>query len=136
MLVTLFGIETNARLSQSAKAADSIRVMLSGISILVRPRQPLNALLPMLVTLVGITVLWQPATRIFDCVSMIALQLLRLSYTEFNALTETLERLSQPLNAPFLPIFLAKIPPFGCLQRFLFQDNTSLERFAHQHHLG
>ena len=60
MLVTLLGMVTEVRLVQSSKA-----------------------LLPMLVTLLGIMVFLQPTISVFDAVSIIALQLLRESYTVF-----------------------------------------------------
>ena len=50
-----------------------------GMVIEVKPEQLLNALLPMLVTVFGITVFIQPKIRVFDDVSIMALQLSRLS---------------------------------------------------------
>ena len=50
-----------------------------GISIEVRPLQSENAQFPMEVTVLGMTVFWQPATRVLVLVSMMALQLLRES---------------------------------------------------------
>ena len=54
----------------------------------VRPEErPSKAELPMAVTVVGITVLLQPATRMLVEVSIIALQLSRLSYFVFPSNT-------------------------------------------------
>ena len=56
-------------------------VTLLGMVMEVRPEQPKNALLPMLVTLLGIMVFLHPnMSELFD-VLMIALQLLRESYS-------------------------------------------------------
>ena len=80
ILVTLFGIVTEVKLEQRKNAEFPILVTLLGMSIDVKLQRPEKALSPMLVTLLGIMVFWQPAISMFDAVSMIALQLLRLSY--------------------------------------------------------
>ena len=51
-----------------------------GIVTLVKLVQPLKALLPMLVTLFGITVFLHPVIKVFVAVSIIALQLFLESY--------------------------------------------------------
>ena len=66
------------RLVQSENASFPIVVTLLGISMLVRP-QPLNASSPIVVTLLGITVFLQPKKSVFVAVSIIALQLFLLS---------------------------------------------------------
>ena len=64
----------------------------------VRPLQPEKASLPMLVTELGITVFWHPAIRVLEAVSIIALQLLWLSYTVFPLSTVIEVKLSQEVN--------------------------------------
>ncbi len=54
-------------------------VTLLGMVMEVKLEQPLKALTPMDVTLLGITVVEQPAINLFDAVSIIALQLSRES---------------------------------------------------------
>ena len=71
-------------------------VTLLGIVIFVSPEHPLNAELPMLVTLLGIIVVWHPRIRILLSVSIIALQLSRLSYFVFPEETIMLASLLQP----------------------------------------
>lgn len=66
---------TDSRFSQLSNANLSIAVTLSGISIEVSPRQPRNAHSPIVVTPYGILVVWQPCTRVFEALSIIALQL-------------------------------------------------------------
>ena len=56
---------------------------LLGIVSEIRDEQPLNAHAPMCVTVLGISVPLHPVTKVFVAVSMIALQLSRLSYTIF-----------------------------------------------------
>lgn len=48
--------------------------------MLLRSEQPQNEYDPIVVTELGIIVFWHPTTKVFDTVSIIALQLLRLSY--------------------------------------------------------
>ena len=55
-----------------------------------------NAELPMLVTLLGITVVLNPAISSFLAVSIIALQLSRESYTLFSESTCIVFKLEQP----------------------------------------
>ena len=69
--------------------------------MLVRPVQPENASLPMLVTLDGIAVVLQPAISVLLEVSIIALQLSLLSYFEFPASTLILVSPVQPEIIPF-----------------------------------
>ena len=52
----------------------------------------------MLVTELGITVFWHPAIRVLEAVSIIALQLLWLSYTVFPLSTVIEVKLSQEVN--------------------------------------
>ena len=73
-------------------------VTLLGIAMLVK-LLPVNAFSPIFVTLFGIEVLLQPETRVFVAVSMIALQLFRLSYFVLFSLTKMLARLLQQKNA-------------------------------------
>ena len=54
-------------------------VTLLGILMEVKPEQPSKAPDPMLVTVLGMAVFWQPAIRVFEQVSMMALQLSRES---------------------------------------------------------
>ena len=62
-------------------------VTLSGMVMFVRPEQPENAELPIVVTLDGMVVVLQPAISVLVEVSIIALQLSLLSYFEFPAST-------------------------------------------------
>ena len=78
MDVTLLGMVTEVRL-QYAKACSPMLVTLLGMVTEVR-LQLRNALSPMDVTLLGMTVFLQPANKVLDDVSMMALQLLRESY--------------------------------------------------------
>ncbi len=64
-----------------------------GITILVMPLQKLNAAKPMAVTVLGMIVFMQPRTRVLDAVSIMALQLLRESYTVLPLSTVILVRL-------------------------------------------
>jgi hypothetical protein len=70
---------TFANSLQLEKASSPIDVTLLGIVTEVRPEQPSKALLPMDVTLLGITVPLHPINKVFDDVSIIALQLSRES---------------------------------------------------------
>ena len=79
MLVTLLGIVTEEREEQPKKALPPMLVTLLGIVIEVRERHFWKAEFPMLVTLFGMTVFWQLIIRVFVAVSIIALQLSRLS---------------------------------------------------------
>ena len=83
MLVTLFGMVMDVRLLQPEKALLPMLVTPLGMVMEVRPLQPEKALLPMLVTLFGMVVFIHPAINVFVAVSIIALQLLRESYTMF-----------------------------------------------------
>ena len=55
-------------------------VTLLGILIVVNPLHPLKTPLRMVVTLLGMIVFLHPEIKVFDEVSMMALQLLRESY--------------------------------------------------------
>ena len=55
-------------------------VTLLGILIVVNPLHPLKTPLRMVVTLLGMIVFMHPKIKVFDDVSMIALQLLRELY--------------------------------------------------------
>ncbi len=68
----------------------------AGMFIDVRPLQPPKALLPMLVTLAGMMVFLHPKTRLLSLVLIMALQLLRLSYTLFPLATTISVRPLQP----------------------------------------
>ena len=70
-----------------------------GMVMLVNPLQPENAELPMLVIEFGIMVFLHPAIKVLVCVSIIALQLLRLSYFVFPEATTIFVKPSQFLNA-------------------------------------
>ena len=72
-----------------------------GMVMRVKLLQRLNAESPILVTESGITVFWQPAIKVLVAVSIIALQLLRLSYTVLPESTAMLVKLLQPRNAYF-----------------------------------
>ena len=62
-------------------------VTLLGMLIDVSPEQLKKADEPMLVTLLGITVFLQPKIKVLEDVSIMALQLFLLSYTELFAST-------------------------------------------------
>ena len=99
MLVTLLGIVMLLSPSQPSNALYPILFTLFGIVMLVSPVHPLNALLPMLVTLLGIFVFLHPAIKVLLDFSIIALQLLRLSYLGLQSSTTIRSRPVQPLNA-------------------------------------
>ena len=80
MLVTLLGIVTEVRDPHQLKAPSPMLVTLLGIVTEVK-EQPQKAFTPMLITLLGMIVFWQPAMRVLEAVSIIALQFSRLSYT-------------------------------------------------------
>ena len=63
-----------------SKAESQMLVTLSGIIMEARPEHSAKAESPIHDTLWGINVFWQPATRTFDSVSMMALQSSRESY--------------------------------------------------------
>ena len=79
MLVTLLPMVREVRLKQPENASFPIIFTLLGIVMDVRRLQVWNALFPMLFTLLGMTVLLLPTISVLDAVSIIALQLLRLS---------------------------------------------------------
>ena len=94
-LVTLAGIVMEVRLLQPQKARSPILVTPSGMVMEVRPYQPSKALPPMLVTFSGMTVLEHPTMRVLLFVWIIALQLLRESYTALPSATFKEVRLLQ-----------------------------------------
>ena len=77
----------------------------------VSPLQPKKEELPMLVTLVGMTVLLHPVISVFVEVSIIALQLSRESYLVFPSLTIMEVRPAQPKKAvsPILVTLLGMV---------------------------
>ena len=83
MLVTLLGMVMEVKPVQPEKAEPPMLITLLGMVTEVKLLQPPKALYPMLVTVLGIIVFWQPAINVFVVVSIIALQLLRLSYFVF-----------------------------------------------------
>ena len=74
-------------------------VTLLGIVTDVRPEQELKASLPMLVTLLGMVVDWNPAIRVLEAFSIMALQFSRESYIVLPLSTTMEVREEQPLNA-------------------------------------
>ena len=78
---------TLVRFSQAQNALLPMLVTELGMDMLVRLEQPLNAASPMLVTELGMTVFLHPDINLFVAVSIIALQFSRESYTEFSAST-------------------------------------------------
>ena len=64
---------------QPSNADQPMLVTLEGIVIDIKPLQPLNAPSPMLVTPEGILVLLHPVIKVFEAVSIMALQLFRES---------------------------------------------------------
>lgn len=99
ILVTLSGIVMPVKFMHNENALSQMLVMLSGISILVRLVQNAKAESPISVTLLGITVFAQPLISLLVPVSIIALQLSRLSYTGFLSSTVMLVKLEQPKKA-------------------------------------
>ena len=83
MEVTLLGIVIEVRSEQPEKEKSPMEVTLLGIVIEVRPEQPEKEESPMEVTLLGIIVDLHPAISSLVDVLIIALQLLRESYTIF-----------------------------------------------------
>ena len=81
---------------QFQKAASSIVVTELGMDIDVRLLQPTNALFPMIVTVLGIIVFWQPVINLLVDVSIMALQLLRESNFVFPLSTTIEVRPLQP----------------------------------------
>ena len=98
--VTLLGIAMEVSPLQPEKAPLPMLVTLFGISMDLRSIQPENALSPILVMLLGIVEFLHPLIIVFDCVSIIALQLLRESYVLFPPSTDIDVRLLHPLKEP------------------------------------
>ena len=84
---------------QSEKVPSPILLTPLGIVTDVKPAQPLKALFPILVTLLGIIVFLSPMIKVFDDVSIIALQLSRESYFVFPLSTTIEVRSMQPKKA-------------------------------------
>ena len=80
-----------------------------GIVILVKSLQNSNALFPIAVTVFGIVDALVPFTILLVAVSIIALQLSRLSKLSFSLSTTMLLRFSQSENA-LLPIVATDLP--------------------------
>ena len=93
-------------------------VTLLGMVIEVKLLHPANALSPMLVTLLGMFVFEQPLSKVLVSVSIIALQLFRLSYTLFPFSTVIKVKLLQPENAelPMLVTLLGMVIEVKLLQ--------------------
>lgn len=73
-------------------------VTLFGIVMSVSPAQSANANAPILLTPSGITVVLHPEISEFDALTIMALQLLRLSYTVLPLSTTIELRFMQPEN--------------------------------------
>lgn len=87
------------RLEQPENADLLIEVTPLGIVIDVRLVRPLKALIPIVVTSLGIIVFLHPAIKVFDSLSMMALQLLRESYLGLPLLTVIEVKPPHPANA-------------------------------------
>ena len=79
MLVTELGIVTDVKPMQLQKASSPMLVTELGIVTDVKPSQPRKAYSPMLVTELGMIVFLHPVISVLVAVSIMALQLLRLS---------------------------------------------------------
>ena len=79
MLVTLFGIVIDFNEEQAKNAHSPMFVTPLGIVIDFSEEQTKNAHRPIVVTLLGMIVVRQPVIKVFFAVSIMALQLLRLS---------------------------------------------------------
>ena len=75
---------------------------------LVKPLQPENELLPIVVTEFGIIVFLHPLINVFVAVSIMALQFSRESYIELPLSTFMLVKPLQPLNA-LMPIEVTEL---------------------------
>jgi hypothetical protein len=75
----------------------------------VRDWQSEKAISPIVITLSGIMVFWQPQIRVFVLVSIIALQFSRLSYTVLPSATTMAVSALQPLKA-HSPILFTPFP--------------------------
>ena len=101
IVVTELGISIEVKAVQLVNADSPIVVTEFGIVILVSA-QPRNANSPMLVTLLGITEFLHPETKVLVSVSMMALQLSRLSYTGLPCSMFMLVRFGHASKAVFL----------------------------------
>ena len=106
MLVTEFGMVMLVRPEHPENALLPMLVTEFGIVMLIKPEQPENAY-SMLVTVLGIKEFIHPAIKVFEAVSMIALQLSRESNFEFPVSTTILVRPEQPENAE-LPMLVTE----------------------------
>lgn len=106
------------RPQQPVKAISPMVVTLLGIVMEDRQSQPQNASLPISLTLLGIIVFLHPATNIFEDVSMIALHPSRESYLGLPPSTSMASRLLQPENAdsPILVTELGMVMVIKLLQ--------------------
>jgi hypothetical protein len=87
IFVTVSGMAMLVKSVQPSKALSLIIVTELGIVMMVSSVHPLKALLPILFTESGITVEEQPRINSLSVISIIALQLLRESYTAFPSAT-------------------------------------------------
>ena len=99
---------TEVRAEQPEKTAAPILITELGIITEVRPEQPEKADSPILVTELGITVFFDPAIKVFDCVSMIALQSFLLSYFLFPCST-IIELIPEHLKKAPWPILVTEL---------------------------
>ena len=99
ILLMLAGIVTDFNDSQLRKAFAPILVTLSEITIEVSESQPAKASSPISVTLSGMIVCEQPCINVLVVVSIIALQLSRLSYLGLPSATMILFNALQPTKA-------------------------------------
>ena len=90
--VTELGIVSEVKPVHSRKASSPIVVTELGIDTEVKPLQQLKAYPPISVTELGIVVFLQPLINLFVEDSIIALQLLRESYTLFPLVTTILAK--------------------------------------------
>ena len=111
MLFKLLPNATLVKPVQPEKVSKLMLVTLLGMVTLVKPVQPEKALSPMLVTLLGIIVVLQPDIRVLVAVSIMALQLSRLSYLVLPDSTLMFVKLVQPEKAlyPMLVTLLGMV---------------------------
>jgi hypothetical protein len=108
MVVTLSGMVMEVSEEQPENALTPMVVTLSGMVMEAREEQPENALSPMVVTPSGIRVVdLHPAISLLVAVSIIALQLFRLSYTLLELSTSIEAREEQASKTP-TPIWVTE----------------------------
>ena len=100
---------TLVRLLQEKNAPIPMLVTELGMVTLVRPLQPRKASLPILVTELGMTVFIHPVIKVFEALSIIALQLSRESYIALLASTTIEVKPLQFMKAP-LPMLVTLLP--------------------------